>query len=42
MIQLAEGDHRIEVRHEGFATYSSSVRVRRGETTPLNISLVRD
>lgn len=42
IIQLADGEHRIEVRREGFSTYSSTVRVRRGETTALNISLVRE
>jgi hypothetical protein len=42
IIQLAEGEHRIEVRREGFATYSSVVRVRRGETEALNVSLVRE
>ncbi len=42
VIQLAEGEHRIEVRREGFSTYSSTVRVRRGETTALNVSLVRE
>jgi hypothetical protein len=42
IIQLAEGEHRIEVRREGFSTYSSTIRVRRGETTALNISLVRE
>jgi hypothetical protein len=38
-IQLSEGAHRIEVQKEGFRTFSTEVRVRRGETVPLNISL---
>jgi PEGA domain len=42
VIQLAEGEHRIEVRREGFSSYSSTVQVRRGETTTLNVSLVRE
>ena len=42
IVQLPEGEHRIEVRREGFSTYSSTVRVRRGETTTLNVSLVRE
>jgi hypothetical protein len=42
VIQLPEGAHHVEVRREGFASYSSTVRVRRGETTPLNVSLVRE
>jgi PEGA domain len=39
LIELAEGPHRIEVRKEGFQTYSTTVRVRRGETARLNVSL---
>lgn len=42
VIQLPEGEHRVEVRREGYSTYSSTVRVRRGETSTLNISLVRE
>jgi PEGA domain len=39
VIELAEGPHRIEVRKPGFQTYSTTVRVRRGETARLNVSL---
>jgi hypothetical protein len=39
VIELAEGPHRIEVRKNGFQTYSTTVRVRRGETVRLNVSL---
>lgn len=39
VIELAEGAHRIEVRKEGFQSYSTTVRVRRGETARLNVSL---
>ena len=42
VVQLPEGQHRVEVRRDGFSTYSSTVQVRRGETTTLNISLVRE
>ena len=38
-IQLSEGTHRIEVQKEGYRTFSTEVRVRRGETVPLNVSL---
>lgn len=38
-LQLAEGSHRVEVRRSGYRTYSADVRVRRGETTTLNVSL---
>jgi hypothetical protein len=40
-LQLAEGPHRVEVRKDGFRTYSAEIRVRRGETTSLNVSLTR-
>lgn len=39
VVQLSEGTHRIEVRKEGYRTYTSTVRVRAGETTTLNVSL---
>jgi hypothetical protein len=39
VIQVAEGSHRIEVRKEGFAPFSATLQVRRGETAPLNVSL---
>lgn len=39
VVQLSEGTHRIEVRKEGYRTYTSTVRVRTGETTTLNVSL---
>jgi hypothetical protein len=38
-IELSEGSHRIEIRKAGFKAYSSTVRVRRGESVPLNVSL---
>ena len=42
VVQLPEGEHRIEVRKDGYATYGSTVRVRRGETTAINVSLARE
>jgi hypothetical protein len=39
VIELAEGPHRIEVRKEGYQTYSATVRVRPGESVRLNVSL---
>ncbi len=38
-IELTEGPHRIEVRKDGFQTYATTVRVRRGEAIRLNVSL---
>lgn len=42
VVEVPAGEHRVEVRKEGFAAYSSSVRVRGGETTALNVSLTRE
>jgi hypothetical protein len=39
VVQLSEGSHRIDVRKEGYRTYTSTVRVHAGETTTLNVSL---
>lgn len=39
IVQLSEGTHRVEVRKEGHRTYTSTVRVRSGETVTLNVSL---
>ena len=40
-LQLSEGAHRVEVRKEGYRTYTAEVRVRRGDTTAVNVSLSR-
>jgi PEGA domain-containing protein len=41
IVQLGEGEHRIEIRKEGYRTYSTSIRLLQGETVPLNVSLSR-
>jgi hypothetical protein len=41
-LQLSEGVHRVEVRKQGYRTYSAEVRVRRGDSTSVNVSLSRD
>jgi hypothetical protein len=41
VVQLPEGAHQIEIRKDGFTTYSNSITIRRGETSPLNVSLPR-
>ena len=41
LIELADGSHEIEVRKQGLKTYRTTVRVRGGETLPLNVSLSR-
>jgi hypothetical protein len=38
-LQLSEGTHRVEVRKAGYRTYAADIRVRRGETTSVNVSL---
>jgi hypothetical protein len=39
VVQVSEGSHRIEIRKEGFAPFTTDVTVRGGETTPINVSL---
>ena len=39
VIEIAEGSHTVEIRKPGFRTYVTQVEVRRGETSPLNVSL---
>jgi len=40
--KLALGRYSIEVRKDGYRTYAAEVRVRRGDTTSLNVSLTRE
>jgi hypothetical protein len=42
VVDLAEGPHRVEVRKEGFRSYTANVRIRRGETYTLNVSLKQE
>jgi hypothetical protein len=39
VVQLAEGAHHVEIRKDGYVTFTSEVTVHRGETAPLNVSL---
>jgi hypothetical protein len=39
VIHLSEGTHRIEIQKEGYRPFVTEVRIRRGETVPLNVSL---
>ncbi len=41
VVQLGDGEHRVEIRRDGYAPFSTTVRIRRGETLPLNVSLTR-
>jgi PEGA domain len=39
IVEVAEGSHTVEIRKNGYRTYVTQVEVRRGATTPLNVSL---
>ena len=39
VVEVSEGSHTIEIRKTGYRTYVTQVDVRRGTTTPLNVSL---
>jgi hypothetical protein len=41
VVQLGAGTHTVEIRKDGYRTYITDITVRRGETTPLNVSLTR-
>lgn len=41
VVQLAPGRHKVEIRKEGFNTYSEEVLIRAGSTMTLNVSLLR-
>jgi len=39
LVEVAEGRHSVEIRKAGYRTFVTDVQVRRGDTTPLNVSL---
>jgi hypothetical protein len=41
LVRLAEGKHHVEILRPGFVAFTADVDVRRGDSTPLNVSLVR-
>ena len=41
VVHLGEGTHRIEIQKDGYRPFVTEVRVRRGETVPLNVNLRR-
>ncbi len=41
VVQLPEGRHHVEVRKSGFENFTTDVDVSRGQTVPLNVSLLR-
>jgi hypothetical protein len=40
-VQVSPGQHRIEVRKDGYQPFTTTIEVRPGESTPLNVSLAR-
>lgn len=42
MVEVAPGVRRVEVKKNGYVTFVTDVRIRRGETTSLNVNLSRD
>jgi hypothetical protein len=38
-VAVPDGDHKIEIRKDGYQSFTTTVTVRRGENTPLNVSL---
>lgn len=39
MVHVGEGTHHVEIRKAGYRRFITDVQVRRGDTTPLNVSL---
>jgi hypothetical protein len=39
VIDVAEGSHTVQISKAGYRTYVTDVQIRRGETSPLNVSL---
>lgn len=40
-IQVTAGEHRIEIQKDGYQSFSTTVRVRPGESAPINVSLTK-
>jgi hypothetical protein len=38
-VAVPDGEHKIEIRKDGYQSFTTTVTVRRGENTPLNVSL---
>jgi hypothetical protein len=41
LVYLSPGTHRIEIRKDGYDGFVTAVEIKRGEVTPLNVSLAR-
>lgn len=42
VVQVSEGHHRVEVKKDGYVTFSSEVDVKAGDSLPINVSLARE
>jgi hypothetical protein len=42
VVQVAPGPHVLEVRKDGYRSYTAEVRVTASETAPINVSLSRE
>lgn len=40
-IQVSPGEHRIEIQKDGYQTFTTTIRVGAGQTSPLNVSLTK-
>ena len=40
IVEVAEGVHEVEIRKDGYQSFTADVTVRRGDVTPLNVSLL--
>ena len=40
-IQVTPGEHRIDVQKDGYQPFTTTIRVRPGETSPVNVSLTK-
>jgi hypothetical protein len=40
-VQVTPGEHRIEISKDGYQTFSTTVRVAAGATSPINVSLTK-
>jgi hypothetical protein len=40
-IQVTPGEHRIEIQKDGYQPFSTTVRVRPGDSSPINVSLTK-
>lgn len=40
-VQVTPGEHRIEIQKDGYQPFSTTVRVRPGDTSPINVSLTK-